>query len=153
MSVLFKMISLKALDDMQKTISKDPDRVREACYDLEQPDSNDLPISCDHAEVYTLLFDLLESDVCEELRQGGKYAELMEFWQEDSDALDLILLTPELIKPLRASFSSLDFDIPTFIEDFSIEYEVEQSAVSGALQTLMSSMMASAGEALLFVAG
>ncbi len=152
MSVLFKMISLKALDEMQKTIAKDPDRVREACYDLEQPDSNDLPLSSDDAEVYTLLFDLLESDVCEELRQGGKYSELMEFWQEDSDALDLILLTPELIKPLRTSFSSLDFDIPAFIEDFSIEYEVEQSAVSGALQTLMSSMMAAAGEALLFVA-
>ncbi len=152
MSVLFKMISLKALDEMQKTIGKDPDRVREACYDLEQADGNELPSSCDNGEVYSLLFDLLESDVCEELRQGGKYAELMEFWQEDSDAMDLILLTPELIKPLRASFSSLDFDIPSFIEDFSIEYEVEQAAISGALQTLMSSMMASAGEALLFVA-
>lgn len=152
MSILFKKISLKALDDMQKTLAKDPDRVREACLELQESEPDDLPVTKGEEEVYSILFDLLECDVCDELRQGGKYGELMEFWQEDSDALDLILLTPELIKPLRASFSSLDFDIPTFIEDFSIEYEVEPASVSAALQTLMSAMMAAAGEALLFVA-
>ena len=98
-----------------------------------------------------MLFDLLELDVCEELRSGGDYAELMNFWQEDCDAMDLILLTPEIVKPLRASFSSLDFDIPTFIEDFADEYEVEPRDVSSALQVLMSSMMAAGPDALLYV--
>lgn len=151
MSVVFKTISLKALDSMQKALATDPERVREACYDLQQPDDNCPSISCANDEVFSMLFDLLELDVCEELRQGGKYADLMEFWQEDCDAMDLILLTPEIIKPLRASFASLDFDIPTFIEDFSYDYDVEERDVSAALQTLMSSMIAAGPEALLFV--
>ncbi|MGN0625113.1 MAG: hypothetical protein ACI4I8_02495 [Oscillospiraceae bacterium] len=151
MSVLFKKVPLKTLDAMEKALEKDPDRVREACLELEQPDENGLPILCSDDSVFSMLFDLLESDVCEELRQGGRYARLMDFWQEDCDAMDLILLTPEIIKPLRACFSSLDFDIPAFIEDFAYDYDVEESAVSAALQSLMSAMIASAGDALLFV--
>lgn len=151
MSVIFKTISLKALDSMQKSLEKDPERVREACYDLQQADENCAPITCANDEVFSMLFDLLETDVCEELRSGGRYADLMDFWQEDCDAMDLILLTPEIIKPLRASFSSLDFDIPGFIEDFAYDYDVEEKDVSAALQTLMSSMIATGPEALLFV--
>lgn len=151
MSVIFKTISLKALDSMQKAMTKNPERVREACYELQQEDEFCPSINCGNDEVFSMLFDLLELDVCEELRGGGDYAELMDFWQEDCDAMDLILLTPEIIKPLRASFSSLDFDIPTFIEDFADEYEVEPRDVSSALQVLMSSMMAAGPDALLYV--
>ena len=170
MSVLFKKVSLETLEEMQKTllnaipeyVSEDEalseegelglDDLRDACVELEQPSDDDLPVSSDDGAVYSMLFDFLEAEVCGELRLGGQYSQLMEFWQEDSDMSDLILLTPEIIKPLRACFSSLDFDIPTFIEDFAYEYDCEEGAVSAVLQTIMSAMMASAGEAILFVA-
>ena len=60
MSILFKKISLKALDDMQKTLAKDPDRVREACLELQESEPDDLPVTKGEEEVYSILFDLLE---------------------------------------------------------------------------------------------
>ena len=61
MSVLFKKVPLKTLDAMEKALEKDPDRVREACLELEQPDENGLPILCSDDSVFSMLFDLLES--------------------------------------------------------------------------------------------
>ena len=86
------------------------------------------------------------------MRLGGKYEHLLNYWQEDSDASELIILTPEIIKSLRACFSSIDLDIPLLIEDLAEEFESEEIRVSSTLQSLISSLISANGEALLFVA-
>ena len=170
MSVKMKKISLKALDEMQKALLKANEKIqsedeglaeeaqlslddlREVCQSLEADSENDLPLTSCDGEMFCNIFDFLESEVCEELRLGGKYEHLLNFWQEDSDASELIILTPEIIKSLRACFSSIDLDIPLLIEDLAEEFESEEIRVSSTLQSLISSLISANGEALLFVA-
>lgn len=150
-TVFFKQIPTELLTSLQDSISENEEQARQACRQMEEATSlARICHDCD-GEVFSMLFDYLESEVCPELREGGSYADLLAFWEEDCDAMDLILMTPEMITKIRSMFQSLDLDIPGLIEDFSLEWACDSASVCTALQTLMENIQSAGQDALLFI--
>lgn len=151
MSVLMRKVPLKKLENLQAQLADKPEETLEKALILLEPGFDDLPVRWEDSEIYGMLLEWFQDEASPALLSGGRFGSLLSFLEEAVDAADLYILCPEDLEKVRAYIANLDFDIPGFIEDFAYNYDLDERGVSAALQTLMGAIMASTGEALIFV--
>jgi len=151
MSVLLRKVPLQKLEKIQASLAEKPDEALDKMLILLEPGFDELPIRWEDSEVYEMLLDWFQDEASPALLSGGRFRPLLDFLEDSVDVAELHILCPDDLEKVRAYIADLDFDIPGFIEDFAYNYDLDERGVSAALQTLMGAIMASTGEALLFV--
>ena len=127
----FKLVETARLDKIKDAIDKNVEEAKLMCEQIDADDDLDLDNGNCSGEVFSALYDYLEAEHDLDFMEDSEYLELLDFWQEVSEPMDLLIFTQDTAGDILAVLEDDDFGDGSYTEYMDVDWEI---SAEGALK-------------------
>lgn len=121
----FKRVELAQLNKIKEAIAQNTEEARRICEEIDGDDDLDLENGNCSGDVFSALFDYLEAEHDLDFMEDSEYLDVLNFWQEVTEPLDLIIFTLDVAGDILAVLEDDNFGEEDFIEYMDVDWEIE----------------------------
>lgn len=123
----FKLVEISLLDKIKDAIADNIEEAGRLCEEIEANDDLNLDNGNCSGGVFSALYDYLEVEHSLEFMEDSEYLEVMNFWQDVTEPMDLILFTQDEAGDILAVLEDDNFGEEDFTEYMSVDWEIESN--------------------------
>lgn len=147
----FKLVDIAVLDEIKTAIAKKTADAKKLCEELDADDDLDLDNGNCSGEVFSALYDYLEAEHDLDFMEDSEYLDVLNFWQEITEPMDLIIFTQDVAGDILAVLEDDDFGDESFTEFMDVDWEIEADDALDGMAALRDNLQkVSAKKALLY---
>lgn len=147
----FKLIEISLLDKIKDTIEDNPEEATRLCEEIDANDDLNLNNGNCSGDVFSAFYDYLEVEHGLEFMEDSEYLEVMNFWQDVTEPMDLILFTQDEAGDILAVLEDDNFGEEDFTEYMNVDWEIESKYALKAMSALRDNLQqVTAKKALLY---
>lgn len=147
----FKLVELSQLNKIKDAIARDAEEARRMCEEIDGGDDFDLDNGNCSGDVFSALYDYLEAEHELDFMEDSEYLDVLNFWQDITEPMDLIIFTQDVAGDILAVLEDDNFGEEDFIEYMDVDWEIEADDALEGMAALRDNLQrVSAKKALLY---
>lgn len=147
----FKLVDTAVLDNIKDAIANNTEAAKALCEQLDADDDISLDNGNCSGDVFSALYDYLEAEHDLDFMEDSEYMDVLNFWQEITEPMDLIIFTQDIAGDILAVLEDDNFGEEDFIEYMDVDWEIEADDALDGMAALRDNLQrVNAKKALLY---
>lgn len=132
----FKLVPTGKLDAIKNLLDEDSDKAQALCEEIDNDDDLDLTNGNCSGDVFSAIYDYLEVEHDLDFMENSEYLDLLEFWQESTEPLDVMILGQDAAGDILAVIEDTDIEEDGFTEYMEADWEIDADLAMAGLKAL-----------------
>lgn len=132
----FKLVDIAKLNEIKGLLAQNPAAAKRLCEQIDADDNLDLDNGNCGGDAFSALYDYLEAEHDLDFMEDAEYLDLLEFWQEVSEPLDLMIFTQDAAGDILAVLEDDNFAEEDFGDYMSTDWEIDAEDALEAMAAL-----------------
>lgn len=147
----FKLVDIALLAEIKNAIANNTVEAKRLCEQLDADYDLDLDNGNCSGEVFSALYNYLEAEHDLDFMEESEYLDVLNFWQEVTEPMDLIIFTQDAAGDILAVLEDDNFGEEDFIEFMDVDWEIEAADALEGMAALRDNLQkVNAKKALLY---
>lgn len=121
----FKLVELSQLNKIKDAMAQNAEEARRMCEEIDGNDDLNLDNGNCSGDVFSALYDYLEAEHDLDFMEDSEYLDVLGFWQDVTEPIDLIIFTQDVAGDILAVLEDDNFGEEDFIEYMDVDWEIE----------------------------